>query len=92
MTRKRVTANDVLLKTAARMEKLLVTLPNKPTIARFSGSMSHTCLPKPKETFLLTKHIEMSKKILTSHLFAFREGERQEGRARGQHTHEMIKI
>jgi hypothetical protein len=87
VTRRRVKAKDVLLKTAARMEKVAVTLPNKPIRGRFAGSMSHTCLPRPSETLTLTQHIDMSRKTLKSHSAAQTRRSKE-----GAHTHETIKI
>ncbi len=40
----RVTANGVLLRTAARMDRLAETLPSKPRGARLAGSMSQNLI------------------------------------------------
>ncbi len=56
----RVTANDVLLRTAARMDRLAETLPSKPSGARLAGSMSQMCFPKPSGTEAVVRQLATS--------------------------------
>jgi hypothetical protein len=59
ISRKRVKANDVLLQTAARIEKVPVKLPMRLMLDMFSGATLPTCLPRPLDTLNVTSMIEV---------------------------------
>ena len=62
--RRRVTANEVLLKTAASIEKVEATLLMRPILARLAGSTSTRGLPTPRETVALVAPTETMRKTL----------------------------
>ncbi len=62
--RRRVTAKDVLLQTAASIEKVAATLLMRPILGRLAGSTSAICLPTPRGTIELSAPTEMVRKTL----------------------------
>lgn len=62
VTRRRVTAKDVLPNAAARMEKVSDTLLFNPMMTRCAGSISLMCLPKPREMLALTMAVYIRRK------------------------------
>lgn len=57
--RSSVRANDVLLHTEARMERVPMKLPSRPMAGRLSSGIAWTCLPRPLEVAMVTMKMEV---------------------------------
>lgn len=61
VTRSNVMPNEVLLQTAARIEKVWATCPKNWIRGMLAGSMAKACFPKPSEMLTVTQTLTTRK-------------------------------